>query len=374
MGLLYRIGLFTPMLLLSLLLPDVYKPKLEEILNDIIVITEIAELGAEADNLPDDTEALNTKELVELNLNKRASLGGVHWSSVKFKSNRQRTDSDASSVVDASTNVDSPAAEKTPKAPENLRARMSRMSTRSSSSLLRIKNLLDRWEEPVNKLDQVRGGKLILFLLLVCRYAAISRTYFSFCLAQTSESSVADILKFRKALTYMDLEHPFGEAFGPASTRDELINSAQALYHRLLKLSPGTYSLPFAVLSVLSENDDGTVNRNLKKSIQTLFRADRDGEVPILAFIQNCDVVYRKLRYFRASVGNASVIDKVLEGILNGLYAFGLTIVIMSLLNFNPWPLLVSVSTLLVSFAFAIGPTAAKAIEVSIICFCLAES
>ncbi len=163
----------------------------------------------------------------------------------------------------------------------------------------------------------------------------------------------------------MDLEHPFGVAFGPASTRDELIQSAQNLYQRLLKLAPGFYGLPYSVLAVLSDNDDGTVDKNLKKSIETLFRADADGEIPILSFIQSCDVVYRKLRYFRASVGNASVIDKVLEGMINGVYNFGLTIVMLSLLNFNPWPLLVSVSTLLVSFAFAIGPTAAKAIEVS---------
>ena len=175
-----------------------------------------------------------------------------------------------------------------------------------------------------------------------------------------------DILKFRKALTYMDLEHPFSEAFGPASTRDELLNSAQSLYQRLLKLAPGSCTLPFSVLAVLTEDDDGTIDKNLKRSIENLFRADADGEIPILGFIQSCDVIYRKLRYFRASVGNASVIDKVLEGIIDGLYAFGLTIVIMSLLNFNPWPLLVSVSTLLVSFAFAIGPTAAKAIEVSL--------
>ena len=163
----------------------------------------------------------------------------------------------------------------------------------------------------------------------------------------------------------MDLEHPFGVAFGPASTRDELIHSAQKLYQRLLKLAPGFYGLPYTVLAVLSDNDDGTVDKNLKKSIETLFRADADGEIPILTFIQSCDVVYRKLRYFRASVGNASVIDKVLENIINGVYNFGLTIVVLSILNFNPWPLLVSVSTLLVSFAFAIGPTAAKAIEVS---------
>ena len=163
----------------------------------------------------------------------------------------------------------------------------------------------------------------------------------------------------------MDLENPFGEAFGRASTRNELINSAQILYQRLLRLAPGSYSLPFSVLSVLAENGDGTIDKQNRKSIENLFAADGDGEIPILAFIQSCDVVYRKLRYFRASVANASVIDKVLESIINSFYMFGLTLVILSVLNFNPWPLLVSISTLLVSFAFAIGPTAAKSIEVS---------
>lgn len=321
---------------------DVYKPKLEEILNDIIVITEIAELGAEADNLPDATGTqMNAKELVEDNLKKRGRFAEVRWSSVKFQ-NRSRADSDGSSIfVEKGDNINSGDISPWPELPRKVapgtppRSFIARngATPSKSSGLIRIKNLLDRWDEPVNKLDK------------------------------NKESTVNDILKFRKALTYMDLEHPFGVAFGPASTRDELIQSAQNLYQRLLKLAPGYYGLPYTVLAVLSDNGDGTVDKNLKKSIETLFRADADGEIPILTFIQSCDVVYRKLRYFRASVGNASVIDKVLENIINGIYNFGLTIVMLSLLNFNPWPLLVSVSTLLVSFAFAIGPTAAKSIE-----------
>ena len=35
----------------------------------------------------------------------------------------------------------------------------------------------------------------------------------------------------------------------------------------------------------------------------------------------------------------------------------------MSVLQLNPWTLLVSLSTVLVSFAFALGPSAAKLIE-----------
>lgn len=142
---------------------DVYKPKLEEILNDIIVITEIAELGAEADNLPDDAGTqMNAKQLVDDNLKKRGRLTEVRWSSVKFHS-RARADSDASSVLErtdtSSVGDASPVpgiARKMDDTPtRSFMARTSNMSFRSSGHI-RIKNLLDRWDEPVNKLDKVR--------------------------------------------------------------------------------------------------------------------------------------------------------------------------------------------------------------------------
>eukprot|EP00980_Cylindrotheca_fusiformis_P002338 scaffold543_cov119-Cylindrotheca_fusiformis.AAC.5 len=315
---------------------DIYKPQLEEILNDIIVITEIAELGAEASVLPDEGPLPDTKQLLEESVKKRGQLTQVRWSSLRFNKEDKKDAADATSESDdemsAASNARKKSGEDPP--PRSLLSRTARMNTSSSGSgLVKIKNLLDRWEEPVNKLDKA------------------------------SASSVNDILKFRKALTYMDLDNPFGESFGPASNRNELLKSAQLLYQRLLRLAPGSHGLPQSVLSVLSENEDRTIDKAVRKSINNLFPADSDGEIPLISFLQNCDVVYRRLRYFRASVGNSSVIDKVLERIIDGFFAFGLTVVILSLLNFNPWPLLVSVSTLLVSFAFAIGPTAAKSIE-----------
>ena len=329
---------------------DIYKPKLEEILHDIIVITEIAELGVEADvSFPDDEggEPMEATDLIELQQQQQARFdaprsraGRVRWSSVKFNETgplegiEDVDELDSPAMTDTHFEVEGDEKNRRAEDSPMMRSRRTLPPQKSGSSgVIKIKNLLDRWEEPVNKLDK------------------------------TTECSVSDILKFRKALTYMDLEHPFGEAFGPASTRDELIKSAQVLYQRLLKLSPGSHQLPYSVLSVLNENSDGSIDISMKKSLSNLFRADAHGEIPMLAFIQNCDVVYRRLRYFRASVGNASVIDKVLENIIDCFFVFGLTLMILSLLNFDPWPLLVSVSTLLVSFAFAIGPTAAKSIE-----------
>ena len=176
---------------------------------------------------------------------------------------------------------------------------------------------------------------------------------------------MTDILTFRKALTYMDLEYPFSEAFGSASTREELIASAQIVYRRLLNLSPGATALPTIVISALADNGDGTMDKGKVKALRALFRPDADNEIPLLAFIQSCDTVYKKLRFFRASVGNSSVIDKVLENIIDTVYGIALGLVILSLLKLDPWPILVSMSTLLVTFAFAVGPSAAKSIEVS---------
>jgi len=74
--------------------------------------------------------------------------------------------------------------------------------------------------------------------------------------------------------------------------------------------------------------------------------------------------VYKRIRYFRASVGNASVIDGVLERIINGFFYFVLVLALLTFLQINPWPLLVSMTSLLVSVSFALGPSLSKSVEV----------
>lgn len=75
--------------------------------------------------------------------------------------------------------------------------------------------------------------------------------------------------------------------------------------------------------------------------------------------------MYKRLRYFRASVSNASVIDNELERIFNCVYAFVLILLLLAILNLNPWPLLVSMTSLLVSISFALGSSVSKYVEVS---------
>lgn len=132
-----------------------------------------------------------------------------------------------------------------------------------------------------------------------------------------------------------------------------------------MKLEPGSGVLSFDVIVLLAIDACGVENEAKKKGLKRLFHPDHYYEIPLLAFVQACDSVYKRLRYFRASVGNSSLIDRVLEQLIDCLFYFVLALVVLAVLHINPWTLLVSISTLLVSFAFAVGPSASKYIEVS---------
>jgi small-conductance mechanosensitive channel len=130
-------------------------------------------------------------------------------------------------------------------------------------------------------------------------------------------------------------------------------------------MCPDHCNLSYDVFDILIDLDDGKALCDAKKkSLRKMFRPDANREVSALTFLQGCDSLYKKLSFFRASVGNASVIDEALEEILNGMFYFVLILVMLSILKINPWPLLVSTSTLLVSFSFAVGSSASKFIEV----------
>ena len=176
--------------------------------------------------------------------------------------------------------------------------------------------------------------------------------------------SVDDIMRFRQALHFMDLEHTFSEAFGRASTRNEMILSAESVYRRLMKLSPDSSTLHFSVFDILLLREDGTIDTLKKKRLRNVFQPDHDGNISLVSFVQACDTIYRKLRFFRASVGNSSVIDQVLESLIDPIFFFFLIMIVLEFLQFNPMALLLPLSSLLVSGAFAFGPTCATTFEV----------
>eukprot|EP00985_Skeletonema_marinoi_P008086 scaffold3602_cov104-Skeletonema_marinoi.AAC.1 len=205
---------------------------------------------------------------------------------------------------------------------------------RGTSTTSQIKSLLYRWEEPVNKQDK-----------------------------EIEDPTIHEILQFRKALSFLEDSHPFGLSFGPAFSRDSCIKSSKALYKRLLALTPGSTVLHFDVIGVLAYNADDSFDERKAKELVKLFRPDKNDEISLLAFVQSCDSAYKKLRYLRAGTGNSTLIDEVLENFFNGAFSFCLALAVMTILKMNPWALLVSLSTILVSFAFAFGPSVAQIIE-----------
>jgi hypothetical protein len=160
------------------------------------------------------------------------------------------------------------------------------------------------------------------------------------------------------------MDHPFTENFGKAGNREDCIESAEVTYHRLMKLAPYSDHLPYSVLAQLASDSDGCEDQSRKIELKNLFRPDIWGNLSMMAFIQSCDIVYRKLCYFRAAVGNARVIDKQAENLINITFLLIIFILILLLLNLNPWTLIASTSTILVTASFAVGSSTSKSIEV----------
>jgi small-conductance mechanosensitive channel len=173
----------------------------------------------------------------------------------------------------------------------------------------------------------------------------------------------------------MDESHPFGEAFGPANTRDEAITSYHNVYRKLAKFeSPNPSIVNFDVIALIANENSinngdkhGKINAAKLQTVRKLFRPDARNELPLFAFVQSCDAVYKRLRYFRASVSNSSAIDKVLENMINIIYWFIMIFLLLELIDLDPWTLLVSITSLLVSVSFAMGSSVSNYLEVSYI-------
>lgn len=135
----------------------------------------------------------------------------------------------------------------------------------------------------------------------------------------------------------MDESHPFGAAYGPAGDRDEAIKSAHNVFFQLTKGDDvdSPRLLDFKVLALIASDENGKQIPAKLQALKNLFRPDCRNELPLLAFVQSCDNVYKRLRFFRASVSNSSALDEVLENILNCIFGFILSLMILEILQFG---------------------------------------
>jgi len=318
-----------------------FKPRLEKILRDVIVLSEVAELAMEAEILEassnvDSEAAPSVREEPPRREERHSTRGSilgapaafVHWSPTLTTSGRHRVfsqsqDGDGRDDDEDSISSKSQASDDDDDDDEGNSLGGNR---NTPSGNLEMINLLEHWEEPKNAMDKVRWTTLHISFRaksvshLICLVLAR--------LSKTSNTSINDILKFRRALSFMDDAQLFGGAFGPAHNRETVVRSAEYVFRRLLTLTPGNDALAFEALEMLAhEGDvDGPLDRSKLKTIKRMFRPDKDNSLSRLDFVKACDGLYKKLRFFRASVGNASVIDHHLESIIDSIFLFHSTI------------------------------------------------
>lgn len=162
----------------------------------------------------------------------------------------------------------------------------------------------------------------------------------------------------------MDTSFPFSGAFGVADTRENCVASAQAVYDRLLlKNRTVNGRLHFDVIATLALDKRGELNQNEATELIRTFRPERDGTISMVDFVRSVDAVYRELRMLRATVAASSKIDKALESIYNMIFYVVAFCIILSVTGFDPLALFLSLSSIILAFAFMIGSASAKYFE-----------
>lgn len=112
--------------------------------------------------------------------------------------------------------------------------------------------------------------------------------------------------------------------------------SAQDVYDRLLLRSSDPYTVQFDVIALLGVQKDGQLDQHKLKDLIKLFRPDRDGSIECIDFVKSVDTVYKELRLLRASVANASKIDRAFESIFNIIFYTIVICIILSQIGYDP--------------------------------------
>lgn len=176
--------------------------------------------------------------------------------------------------------------------------------------------------------------------------------------------SVSELLQFRRALEFLNTTYPFSGSFGLADRRETTVASSQEVYDRLLLRSPDPFIVQFDVIALLGVTKDGSLDHDKLKDLIKLFRPDRDGSIDCIDFVKSIDTVYKELRLLRASVANSSKIDRAFESIFNVIFYAIVICIILSQIGYDPLSLFLSISGVILGFAFMIGSASSKYFEV----------
>jgi hypothetical protein len=191
-------------------------------------------------------------------------------------------------------------------------------------------------------------------------FSALMRLF----MLQSDRVTILDVLQFRLAISCMDDNRPFSPSFGLARKREECVESACAVYKRLMAHTPNAVCLPFETLCLVALDNEGKMDEEKLKALVRLFRPNRSGDLTMLDFIKSCDKAYKATRLFQASIANSSQIDAAYESLINVVFYFILGLICLIILDLDPVQLFLSFSGIFLSFAFMFGSAGAKYFEV----------
>jgi small-conductance mechanosensitive channel len=127
--------------------------------------------------------------------------------------------------------------------------------------------------------------------------------------------------------------------------------------------TPSEEVLPFETIALLALTDTSEIDQQKAKDLVKLFRPDRQGYLNVLDFVKSVDSVYKEFRLLIASIENSSRIDGAFEHLFNiPFYALVVTMILIQM-NFDPLSLFLSLSSVILAFAFMIGSASAKYFE-----------
>jgi len=320
-----------------------YANQLAKVIHQVIVIGQVSLLGRELE-----MRTTNPTVADSLNLRNKKVHSQFDWSWKGFDGTGLGDDDEKTEGDPVSPNLESENTRSPVSGSQNVEdtVYVDRLDPfGESSGRVKMLELLEAWEEP--ELDPGKPENI----------------------------SISAILQFRQSLAFMDLSYPFSISFGLADTRAHCVESSQGVYRRLMCYNPKNTSgvLQFDAIASLAKSNDASTEEGEKelvdadkmKDLIRLFRPDRQGNLTMLDFVKSVDAVYKKLRLLRASISSASQIDHATECIVNCFFYFLFFCILLARLKIDPLKFFLSMSSVILAFAFMIGSASAKYFEVS---------
>ena len=167
-----------------------YKPRLQIIIDDIITITEVAELSIEADNIANvigidkgDSDSVDheTYEPTESTARRKGPFSAIKWSDIKFQEEHlSNGDSEADELASLGENQSDDGSSKkidlefdTPDH-QLFQNQKFRGTSTGTSVRLAMKGMLDKWDEPFVKGEKVRT--MYFFPIVIFYFTPSSNT------------------------------------------------------------------------------------------------------------------------------------------------------------------------------------------------------